>query len=274
LGASLPFQDDTRRITLWVLPARSLKKTLGAHLQAAFTFHLSKAEEEVLIMEKDNLWLSLLTLGVAFSLAACTPALTKEEKPTPTFTVTPTSWAPGSHDTPAPASTPTSSCPEVDIVYRLDYIHEVVQNMPNANFKHIAEPDAAFFLTFHGDGTVDSDDFENLVTVSITGTFEDCVLEGNAELSADIFGLCAEGIAKLHITEHWEAVSTTVTCPDQEPQSISIEGFFSAPEDQFDFKLKEEGDTQVLEGDMGILSVYYSWTLHEYGLAIVPLSQD
>jgi hypothetical protein len=244
-------------------------------------------------MEKNTLWLSLLTLGVAFGLAACTPELTIEEEPTPTFTVTPTSWvsesqiaptstptswAPGSHDTPTPASTPTrtatSSCPEVDMIYQLDYIHEVVQNMPNAHFEHIAEPDAAFFLTIHGDGTVDSDDFENLVLVSISGTFEDCVLEGNAELSADIRGLCAEGIATLQITEHWEAMSTTVTCPGQEPQSTSIEGFFSAPEDQFDFKLKEEGETRVLEADTGILSVYYSWTLHEYGLAIVPLPQD
>lgn len=221
-----------------------------------------------------KLLLSLLTLGVSFGLAACTPELAIEEEATPTFTFTPTSWAPGSHDTPTPASTPTSSCPEVDMIYQLDYIHEVVQNMPNANFKHIAEPDAAFFLTIYGDGTVDSDDFENLVSVSITGTFEDCVLEGNAELSADIFGLCAEGIATLHITEHWEAMSTTVTCPGQEPQSTSIEGYFSAPEDQFDFKLEEEGDTRVLEADTGILSVYYSWTLHEYGLAIVPLPQD
>ena len=225
-------------------------------------------------MGKNRLWLSLLTLGVAFGLAACTPELTIEEDPTPTFTVTPTPWASGSHDTPTPIQTPTSSCPEVDMIYQLDYVHKVVQNMPNAHFEHIAEPDAAFFLPIHGDGTVDSDDFENLVLVSITGAFEDCVLEGNAELSADISGLCAGGIATLRITEHWEAMSTTVTCPGQEPQSTSIEGFFSAPEDQFDLKLREEGDTRVLEADTGILSAYYSWTLHEYGLAIVPLPQD
>jgi hypothetical protein len=69
-------------------------------------------------------------------------------------------------------------------------------------------------------------------------------------------------------------MSTTVTCLDKEPQSINIEGFFSAPEVKFDFELKEEGDTQVLEGDTGILAVYYSWTLHEYGLAVKPLPQD
>jgi hypothetical protein len=160
------------------------------------------------------------------------------------------------------------------MIYQLDYIHEVVQNMPNANFEHIAEPDAAFFLTIYGDGTVDSDDFDNLVSVAITGTFEDCVLEGNAELSADIVGLCADGIATLYITEHWEAMSTTVTCPGKEPQSTSIEGLFSAPEEEFDFKLEDEGYTRVLDGDTGILSVYYSWTLHEYGPAIGPINQD
>jgi hypothetical protein len=218
-------------------------------------------------MGKHKLLLSLFTLGVTFGLVACIQELTLEEETTPASTVTPTSSVPGSHDTPPP----TSSCPEVDMVYQLDYIHEVVQNIPQAHFEHIAEPDAAFFLTIHGDGTVDSDDFENLILVSITGTFEDCVLEGNGELSADILGLCTEGIATLQITEHWEALSTIVTCPDKEPQSTNIEGFFSAPEDQFDFKLKEEGDTRVLEADTGILSVYYSWTLLEYGFAIVPL---
>ncbi len=237
-------------------------------------------------MEKNRLVLSLFTLGVAFGLVACTPAFMVEDEPTLVFTVTPTSLAPGSHDTPTPAptptshdtpapvSTPTSSCPEVDMVYQLDYIHRVVQNMANVRFEHVAEPDAAFFLTIHQDGTIDSDDFENLVQVSITGTFEDCVLEGSAELSADILGLCVEGIATMDITEHWRAVSTTVTCPGQEPQSTNVAGFFSAPEDQFDFELKEEGDTQILEGDTGILSVHYSWTLHEYGLAVVPLPQD
>jgi len=218
-------------------------------------------------MENKYLWLSLLTLSVTLALTACTPELMREDQENPAFTDTPTSGAPSSPDTPPP----TSSCPEVDMAYQLSYIHKVVQNMPNAHFEHLAEPDAAFFLTIHGDGTVDSDDFENLVMVSVNGTFEDCVLEGNGELSADIFGLCTEGIATLQITEHWEALSTTVTCPNKESQSINIEGFFSAPEDQFDFKVIEEGDTQVLEADTGILSVYYSWTLHEYGLAIVPL---
>jgi hypothetical protein len=239
--------------------------------KAAVAFHLSEAKEETVIMEKHNLWLSLLILIMAFSLAACTPEPTIEEGPSPTSTATPTPLASGSQQTPSPESKPASSCPEVDMVYQMDYIHEVVQTMPNVHFEHIAEPDAAFFLTIHEDGTVDSDDFENLVSVSITGTFEDCVLEGNGELSADILGLCVDGIASLQITEHWEAVSTTATCPDQEPQSVSVEGFFSAPEDKFDFKLTEEGDTQHLEADIGILSAYYSWTLHEYGLAIVPI---
>jgi hypothetical protein len=201
-------------------------------------------------MEKNKLWLPLIILGVAFGLAACTP---------------------DSPDKPTLASTPTSSCPEVDMVYQLDYIHKTVQNTPQSHIESIAESGAAFYLTIHGDGTIDSDDFENLVKVSITGTLEDCVLEGNSELSAELFGLCVEGIATIQITEHWESMSTTVTCPDTPPQSTSLVDTTSAPEDQFDFELKEEGDTKVLEGDVGFLSVYYSWTLHEYGLAVKPL---
>jgi len=228
---------------------------------STFTFHLPEAEEEVFIMKKNNLCLSLIILGVAFGLAACTPIFTIDDQPTATFKAT-------------PAPTPALSCPEVDTVYQLDYIHEHVQNMPEVHIECIAEPAAAFFLTIYGDGVIDSGEFENLVNVSITGTIEGCVLEGNAVLSADIFGLCVEGIATLDITEHWEAMSTTVTCPDQEPQSTSIEGFFSAPEDQFDFELGEEGDTKVLEAYGEILSAYYSWTLHEYGLAVEPLPQD
>jgi hypothetical protein len=219
-------------------------------------------------MGKSKLWLTLLILTVSLGLTVCTPELTNEVQPTATVTLTPTSGGSGSQGTPPT----TSSCPEVGMVYQLDYIHEVVQDMPKAHFEHVAVPDAAFFFTVREDGTVDSDDFENLVSVSISGTFDDCVLEGNGDLRADILGLCSEGIASLLISEHWVALSTTATCPNQEPQSINIEGFFSAPEDQFDFKLNEDGDTQVLEADTGILSVYYSWTLHEYGLAIVPIS--
>lgn len=208
-------------------------------------------------MKRNKLMLLLLALGVAFGLTACTPD--SQDTPTPVSTS---------------VSTPALNCPEEDMIYQLDYIHEHVQNMPAAHIESIAEPGAAFFLTLRGDGTIDSYGFENLVKVSISGTIEDCVLEGDAVLSADIFGLCVEGIATLDIAEHWEAISTTVTCPDQEPQSTSIEGFFSAPEDQFDFELKKEGDTKVLEADSGILSAYYSWTLFEYGLAVKPLPQD
>jgi hypothetical protein len=41
-------------------------------------------------------------------------------------------------------------------------------------------------------------------------------------------------------------VTTTVTCPGHDPQTVNIEGFFSAPETQFDFQLTEEGDTRIL----------------------------
>jgi hypothetical protein len=162
----------------------------------------------------------------------------------------------------------------VDVVYQLDYVHQVVQHMPKAHVEHVAEPGSAFYFTLRGNGTADSDDFENLVQVSITGELEDCVLEGTGELSAEIGGRCTAGVAHLHIAEHWESLSTTVTCPGREPQSTNVSGFFSAPEDEFDFQLDEDGDAAVLEADTEVLSVYYSWTLHEYGLGIVPLPPD
>jgi len=182
-------------------------------------------------------------------------------------TDTPASSASGSDDT-FPLS---ESCPEIDMNYQLDYIHEVIQNPPGAHFVETAAPGAAFFLTIRRDGTADSDDFENLITVSIMGTFDDCVLEGTGELSADIIGLCSEGIARLQIKEHWISVTTTVTCPDQEPQTVNIEGLFSAPEDTANYRLLDEGDNRTLEVDTGILSVYYSWTLREHSLGLKPL---
>jgi hypothetical protein len=239
-------------------------------------------------MIKRSLWRSLFALGTALVLAACIPQGTVKEEPTPEWTTTPTAPAPGLEMAPTPTPTPTlggggslptptpgesrpSSCPEVDIVYQLDYVHQVVQHMSSAHVEHVAEPDAAFYFTVREDGTADSNDFETIVHVSITGELDDCVLEGKGELSAEINGRCAGGVASLHIAEHWESVSTTVTCPGKEPQSTNIAGFFSAPEDRFDLQLDEDGATHILEADTPFLSVYYSWTLYEYGLGIVPL---
>ena len=136
-----------------------------------------------------------------------------------------------------------------------------------------AAPDAAFFLTIHEDGSIESDDFENLVTVQITGKMEACNWEGVAELSADISGLCAGGIALLEITERWEANSATLTCPGPVSQSVNFLEMSgpAGPEVRFDFMLTEEGDTQIFTQNVAGSSVYYSWTLHEYGLALVPL---
>ena len=218
-------------------------------------------------MRNHRLSLLLFTLSLILGVMACTLDLTMGDEAAPAPTDTPASSASGSDDT-LPL---ISSCPDTDMWYRLDYIHEVIQDMPSAHFVHSVAPDAAFFLTIRGDGTVDSYDYENLITVSIIGTFEDCVLEGTGELSANIIGLCSEGIATLLIKEQWESLTTTVTCPDREPQSVNIEGLFSAPEDRADYRLVDEGDTRVLETDLGILSAYYSWTLHELGLALKPL---
>jgi hypothetical protein len=232
-------------------------------------------------MKENKLW--CVVLGIALFVAACAPQTTTKVQDTPTPTATPTAATPGtpiaptSTDTPQPGggeiphtppppTTPQKdvlTCPQVDTPYRLDYVHEVVQDIAQTHIEHVAEPGAAFQLTIRADGTVDSSGFENLVAVTISGKLEDCVLVGDAKLSAEISGQCVGGIASLQITEHWEALSTTVTCPGQDPQSVNVEGFFSAPEAQFDFALLAEGDTQVLDADTGVLAVYYSWTLRE-----------
>jgi len=245
-------------------------------------------------MKRNILWLPLVVAVLALGLASCSPGRVTgvasgtagagatpavETTPTATFTPTPTpTWTPERLVVPTDTPTPTPQivgpartepppdeglvCPAEDQMYQLDYVHRVVQDMPQAHVEHEAEPGAVFFLTIRADGTVDSDGFENLVGVSIWGKLEDCILEGSGELSALIGGSCSKGLATLQITEHWERVTTTVTCPGSDPQTVNIEGFFSAPETQFDFQLTEEGHTQVLEADTGILSVYYSWTLH------------
>jgi hypothetical protein len=229
--------------------------------------------------ERHRWWFSRWAAALVLLLAAClpTPEATSPPKstvtPTPTSTpepvegqvtptATPTPQAGGVSVTPTPTGSTADACPQVDVVYRLEYVHRVTQHTPGIQVDHTAGPGAAFYFTVGGDGSIDSNDFENLVPISIAGNLEDCVLEGNAELSAEIAGTCADGVARLHIAEHWESVSTTVTCPGQEPQSTQVGGFFSAPEERCALRL-EDGATHVLQGETEALAVYYSWTLHE-----------
>lgn len=237
-------------------------------------------------------WFFLWTIALILPLAACLPTQDAPSTPTPTWTVTPTptptAASPKSQVTPTPTptlqsggpsltSTPTTNttdaCPQVDVVYQLDYVHRVTQHTPGAQVEHTGGAGAAFYFTVRGDRSIDSNDFENVVPVSIAGKLGDCVLEGQAQLSADINGKCTDGVAALHVAEHWETVATTVTCPGQDPQSTQTTGLFSAPEDRFELRL-EDGAVYVLQAETEPLEVYYSWTLHEYGLGIVPLPSD
>jgi hypothetical protein len=154
------------------------------------------------------------------------------------------------------------ACPQADVVYRLDYVHHAKQHTPGIQVDHTGGTEAAFYFTVRGDRSIDSGDFENVVQISITGELRDCVLEGQAELSADIDGTCTDGVAALHVAEHWESISTTVTCPGQDPQRSQVAGFFSAPEERFELQL-EDGATHVLQGETEALTVHYSWTLHD-----------
>lgn len=220
-------------------------------------------------MAKNGLWILILALGVTLIAVACTSDSTQTLQAVATATPTPTLIAGGR--APSEDEPPPSGCPEVDMIYQLDYIHELVLDQPDElHLEMIAEQDAAFFLTIHEDGTIDSEDFENSVSVSFTGTVEDCTIEGENQLFADISGFCSEGIATLQIVEYYDDLSFTEICPDG-TGTFNAEYLVSAPVNQFEFELKEDGDTKVVEYDLGISAAYYSWTLFEHGLAVVPL---
>jgi len=214
----------------------------------------------------------LRSLGMVFVLTACTPEAvgqavlalrpTVPSAPTPLATASPS------------AEVSFQPCPETDVAYRLDYSQRVVLHVPMILIEQTAVDGSAFFITIRGDGTVDSEGFENLIPVSIVGTLGACAVEGDATLRASITGTCSAGVASLLITEHWEAVSTRMICPGEEPQSTDIEQLLSKTEDRFDFRLTEDGHTQTLQSDSKALSLRCSLTLRKCGPRCGPVPEN
>jgi len=80
-------------------------------------------------------------------------------------------------------------------------------------------------------------------------------------ISADLEGECSDGVITLQITGHAHAFATIVTCPETEPQSVSLEGMFSAPEtDRFFFPVACSY-IHELEADTAMAAFYSSWEI-------------
>jgi hypothetical protein len=219
-------------------------------------------------MHKAKIGLSWIALvGVAIT-AACTG----QPSPSAPSPSEPTSLATEEVATEPPDDITFTSCPEQDWNFRLDYTHKSVLNPTDAILIEIlSKPGASFMFTIYEDGTIDGDNFDNRVPITITGKVEDCVFEGENMLHADIFGLCVDGIATVDITESYtEGFTFLETCPE----GSMVQGadrLVSAPEVQYDFDLKKGSETKKIEMDAGFLSIRYTWTLHEAGLGVLPL---
>lgn len=161
-------------------------------------------------------------------------------------------------------------CPQSDIEVLVDYIHILIMRPPDGEIKMIAPPAAEFFVTFRGDGSIDSTDFENRIPVFLSGTLEDCTIEGKGELSASFTGTCKNGFVGIDIVENLHGLTTTTTCPDEGSQTVSTEGLFSAPEDHAQFELRGTEYSHILELDVVLQSLYYSWTF-KFGSGVEPL---
>ncbi len=240
-------------------------------------------------MNKVHTWLALLLLAAVIVISACTPESAPLLTPAPTATPTPTSTPvirPEATATPTPVVIPVESegpteteeppfsgCPQNDWLYQLDYTHQLVLDQPGLfHLEMNSKPDAAFFFIVREDGTIDSEGYENSVPISFTGTAVDCVIEGENDLYADIFGVCHNGIATVNVFEYFpEGFLFTESCPEGSGL-VGAEQLVSAPENRFDFDLNREQETKVVEMDGGIVSIYYSWTLSDYGpMPILPI---
>lgn len=243
-------------------------------------------------MNKVQTWLALLLLAAVIFISGCTSESTPSQTPTPTTTPTSTPLArPEATATPTPIvipgesegptetdEPPISGCPPTDWLYQLDYTHQLVLDQPGLFHLELnSKPGAAFFFIIREDGTIDSADYENNVPISFTGTAVDCVIEGENDLHADIFGVCHNGIATVNVFENFpEGFLFTESCPEGSGL-VGAEYLVSAPENRFDFDLNREQETKVVEMDAGIVSIYYSWTLSDYGpmpILPVPLPDD
>ncbi|NIS82226.1 MAG: hypothetical protein GTO14_18925 [Anaerolineales bacterium] len=164
-----------------------------------------------------------------------------------------------------------SECPQTDVQVLVDYVHIIIMRPPEGEVKLTAPAAAEFFVTFRGDGSIDSNDYENRIPVFLSGTLDDCTIEGEGELSATFTGTCKNGFVNVDIVERLHGSTATMTCPEEGSQTVSLEGLFSAPEELAQFELKGTEYSHVLEADVVAQSLYYSWTF-KFGWEVEPLA--
>ena len=70
--------------------------------------------------------------------------------------------------------------------------------------------------------------------------------------------------------EQLHEITTIMTCPDEDSQIVHMEGLFSAPEDHAQFELRGTEYTHILELDVALQSLFYSWTF-KFGSGIAPI---
>lgn len=164
------------------------------------------------------------------------------------------------------------TCPKEEQLYYLEYSHIQELDLPGFYLREESVNPQAFFQVYiYADGTISSEGLMNVVDLEMRGYVEDCELSGTSQLSAEITGTCQGNVASLKIIEMRESYDLKSSCPDQQP--IIPETFpASAPEVEHNFALNVGGDTYVLEQDIGMVVIYYSWTLIPgEGLGLVPL---
>lgn len=58
--------------------------------------------------------------------------------------------------------------------------------------------------------------------VTISGSMDDCTLQGESSMTASASGFCRGGVVYLTIQENWQAGSGSLTCPEQDPAPFPI----------------------------------------------------
>lgn len=58
--------------------------------------------------------------------------------------------------------------------------------------------------------------------VTISGSVDNCTLQGESSMIASASGFCRGGVVYLTIQENWQVGSGTLTCPEQDPAAFPI----------------------------------------------------
>jgi hypothetical protein len=164
------------------------------------------------------------------------------------------------------------SCPDEKQLYILMYSHLLTVEGPGFSFREENKEEGAYFQIFiYPDGHISSEGLYNSIAMVISGSSEDCALDGSSDITARITGTCQGNQAMLDIVEQHENFVLYGQCPEGQVQLVE-QWILSAPEETHTFRLFTGGDDHVLSYDAGVSAAIYSWTLlPAEGLGLVPL---